>query len=57
MKNLGQGQIPLFTFGLIHCQDYPCAMRASRIADEIDLKGPGFCRVYAKILATRQNLG
>ena len=31
------------TFGLIHCPDYACVMRASRVADEIDLKGPGFC--------------
>ena len=31
------------TFGLIHCPDYACAMRASRVADEIDLKTPGFC--------------
>lgn len=31
------------TFGLIHCPDYACAMRASRVADEIDLKNPDFC--------------
>ena len=31
------------TFGLIHCVDYACVMHASRVADEIDLKGPGFC--------------
>lgn len=32
------------TFGLIHCPDYACVMHASRVADEIDLKGPDFCR-------------
>ncbi len=31
------------TFGLIHCPGYECVMHASRVADEIDLKGPGFC--------------
>ncbi|MBI4557166.1 MAG: hypothetical protein HY706_06235 [Candidatus Hydrogenedentes bacterium] len=31
------------TIGLIHCPEYTCAMHASRAAEEIDLKGPGFC--------------
>lgn len=31
------------TFGLVHCHDYACAMHASHSAEEIDLKGPGFC--------------
>jgi archaemetzincin len=31
------------TFGLIHCPQYDCIMHASRVADEIDLKGPDFC--------------
>jgi archaemetzincin len=39
------------TFGLIHCQDYDCAMRSSRVADEIDLKGPGLCSTCAASLA------
>ncbi|NIP57319.1 MAG: archemetzincin, partial [Gemmatimonadetes bacterium] len=32
------------TFGLRHCTDFSCAMRASRAADEIDLKPPAYCR-------------
>lgn len=39
------------TFGLIHCPDFACAMHASRVADEIDLKGPGFCVACADHLA------
>lgn len=31
------------TLGLIHCEHYPCAMHASRTADDIDLKSPQFC--------------
>jgi archaemetzincin len=38
------------TFGLVHCPDYACVMHASRVADEIDLKGPGFCRACAAAL-------
>ena len=41
------------TFGLLHCADYACAMHASRVADEIDLKGPGFCVACAEHLAGR----
>jgi len=41
------------TFGLIHCPDYACVMHASRVADEIDLKGPGFCRECAATLPER----
>lgn len=37
--------------GLVHCQDYGCVMRASRAAEEIDLKGPGFCPQCAALLA------
>lgn len=29
--------------GLVHCREFGCIMRASRAAEEIDLKGPGFC--------------
>lgn len=41
------------TFGLIHCADYACVMHASRVADEIDLKGPGFCDDCAATLARK----
>ena len=41
------------TFGLIHCSDYACVMHASRVADEIDLKGPGFCSVCAAHLKSQ----
>ena len=41
------------TFGLIHCPNYACVMHASRVADEIDLKGPGFCPACLSILAVR----
>ncbi len=39
------------TFGLIHCPNFACAMHASRVADEIDLKGAGFCADCAKYLS------
>ncbi len=39
------------TFGLIHCAEYACVMSASRVADEIDLKGPGFCTECADLLS------
>lgn len=39
------------TCGLIHCQDYACVMHVSRVADEIDLKGPGFCAPCAAAMA------
>jgi len=35
------------TFGLRHCGSYPCAMHASRTADDIDLKSLGFCHTCA----------
>lgn len=44
------------TLGLIHCPDYACVMHASRAAEEIDLKGPGFCGECAKTLRSA-NLG
>lgn len=43
------------TFGLPHCHHYPCAMHASRTADDIDLKSPSFCTACAQQLQ-RQNL-
>jgi archaemetzincin len=39
--------------GLVHCHDYGCIMHASRAAEEIDLKGPGFCPRCAADLPTR----
>lgn len=38
------------TFGLRHCATYPCAMHASRTADDIDLKSLGFCQDCANHL-------
>jgi len=34
-------------FGLVHCDDYRCVMKASTYVEEIDLKGVGFCDVCA----------
>ena len=39
------------TYQLKHCADTQCLMHASRVADEIDLKGPGFCPECAGKLA------
>jgi len=30
-------------FGLVHCPDYACVMRASSAVEEVDLKGAEFC--------------
>lgn len=38
------------TYGRLHCAEPDCAMHASRVADEIDLKGPGFCEECAESL-------
>lgn len=38
------------TYGLLHCAQSACVMHASRVADEIDLKGPGFCAECAEPL-------
>lgn len=32
------------TFSLTHCRDFNCVMCASSSVEEIDLKGPDFCR-------------
>ena len=32
------------TFGLIHCRDMDCVMRASTDVGEVDVKSAGFCR-------------
>lgn len=31
-------------FGLVHCPDYGCVMRASTYVEQVDLKGAEFCR-------------
>lgn len=41
------------TYGLIHCQDFSCVMRASRVAEEVDLKSDGFCPTCADRLVER----
>ncbi|MBT3343822.1 MAG: archaemetzincin family Zn-dependent metalloprotease [Gemmatimonadetes bacterium] len=41
------------TYGLIHCQDFSCVMRASRVAEEVDLKAHGFCPACADGLLKR----
>lgn len=41
------------TYGLIHCRDYACVMRASRVAEEVDLKSHGFCPACAQSLTAR----
>lgn len=42
------------TFGLLHCLDPACAMRASTYAEEIDLKTPRLCVDCARIVARRR---
>lgn len=32
------------TYGLVHCKNAGCVMRASTYAEDIDLKSPSFCR-------------
>ena len=39
--------------GLLHCNQYPCAMHASRTADDIDLKNPRFCPDCAHHIHTK----
>ncbi len=41
------------TYGLIHCQDFSCVMRASRVAEEVDLKSHGFCPECAEAMLRR----
>ncbi len=38
------------TLGLLHCNQYDCAMHASRTADDIDLKPPRYCPECAQHL-------
>ncbi len=38
------------TWGLIHCSDYRCVMRASRVVEEIDAKDAAFCESCAEKL-------
>ena len=38
------------TFGVRHCSDYECVMRASTYAEEIDLKSEFFCTSCRKLI-------
>jgi len=40
------------TYGLIHCQDPECVMRASTYVEEIDLKSATFCARCRRALGT-----
>jgi archaemetzincin len=42
------------TCGLVHCGDYNCAMHVSHAAEEVDLKGPGFCRRCADYIESKK---
>lgn len=39
-------------FGLVHCRDQRCVMRASTYVEEVDLKDAEFCRACGERLAT-----
>ncbi|MFC1500717.1 archaemetzincin family Zn-dependent metalloprotease [Candidatus Zixiibacteriota bacterium] len=39
-------------FGLVHCQQPACVMRASTYVEDIDLKPPGFCHECARLEVT-----
>ena len=41
------------TWGLRHCRDFACVMRASRVAEEVDEKAAGFCPACAQHLSER----
>ena len=41
------------TFGLIHCPQADCVMRASTSADAVDLKPPSYCRSCSRTLVSR----
>ncbi len=41
------------TYGLLHCPDVRCVMRASSYAEEIELKGERFCEACRALLAQR----
>jgi len=41
------------TYGLVHCNNATCVMRASTYAEDIDLKSPMFCRACLDIVRRR----
>ncbi len=41
------------TYGLVHCRDATCVMRASTLADDIDLKSERFCAACWSAVAPR----
>ncbi len=43
------------TFGMFHCRDYECVMKASTYVEEIDLKKKHPCAQCYKFLASRQS--
>lgn len=40
-------------FGLVHCRDQRCVMRASTYVEEVDLKDEGFCAACQDAIAAR----
>jgi archaemetzincin len=44
------------TCDLVHCGEYHCAMHISRAAEEIDLKGPGFCRRCTGLMKCKRSV-
>ncbi|MBI2072783.1 MAG: archaemetzincin family Zn-dependent metalloprotease [Gemmatimonadetes bacterium] len=40
-------------FGLVHCRDQRCVMRASTYVEEVDLKDAGFCDTCRTMIAAR----
>jgi len=41
------------TFGLLHCRNPECVMRASTYVEEIDLKSHAFCDVCLRVVAAQ----
>lgn len=42
-------------FGLIHCRDQRCVMRASTYVEEVDLKDEAFCAACHAVIAARSS--
>jgi archaemetzincin len=40
-------------FGLVHCRDQRCVMRASTYVEEVDLKDAGFCDACRTLMEPR----
>jgi archaemetzincin len=43
-------------FGLVHCLDYRCVMKAATYVEDVDLKGAGFCVDCQAQLTNRDGL-